>query len=752
MKYRSTLILLAVVVIAALVAYFVGKGPTTEQVARQQIRLLPDMREQDVTAVEIQSEGRRIVCRRDESDRSRWVIVEPLRLRADRWEVESIIRRFEQAEKQDRPVWLPTADELSEYGLDEPARSVTFRAAAPSERSWTLLVGASTGVGDSVFVAPPDKSAVYTIEGSVAEKLDVTVNDLRSKRLVEGIELADLSGVRLEARERDGQEGFTLACARVDGTWELQEPIRDLADPDAVKGIAERISRHALSRSDFVVDDPTKAADYGLDDPDLSITLKVGETEHSFGFTCRQEGEQEEFYGMNKAEPAIVKVPKTLFEDLRKTPEDLRERSLADFNEEDVHNIVLCRAESTLTLERVDDTWQITGEEPVAADAAAIGDLLDGLRQAQVEQYVEDEPEDVARYGLGADELWRVTLKDADDEILAEVLFGAEDEAGEHVFARRAAYAPVLSVKKERYVADLRRGRLAFLDRLVLDEPAEKGVRVRLAYDGEEFVCEREDEDADWELVKPVRERADTAAVDGLLRAFAHLEAEGYAAESASDLAPYGLDDPALVAEVTYRKEEPEGESEAGGEQSYVRQLLVGAASKDGPEGLCATLAGDARVFILGQDVVERLRATLASRVICDADQPEELTFRWEGESRSFVYDKDELAWRAAGEEAAPQELIDRVKKAARLLEGFNGVRIADYVEKDPAAYGFDRPALTIVLKDKAAAGKTVVLGKQTDDGDRYAKGPATSFVLVASQADAETLLAVLQALKGESE
>ena len=744
MRYKSTLLLLTAVIVAALVAYALSKKPTSEEMARQQGKLLPDLRASDVVKLELESGGRSIACERRAPSTNEWLITEPLHLRADRWEVEGILNRFETARKGGRPIQGGGERNLADYGLAEPRAKVTFHSAPPSTRTWSLLIGKEAGVGDLVFVTTGHGKPIYSVEKGVVDKVDATVNDLRSKHLADEIKLGELTGVQIAAAKWGDKDAVEVACNKRDGAWELTSPARDLADGKAIEKLAELLSQHYLSANDFMVDDPTKAAEYGLDNPALSLTFQSGEVTDTFVFGQRQEADQQVFYAMNKAEPAIVKVSRSLFEDLRKGPEDLRLRSLVQFRKEDAQGITITKGQLPLALQKHGAEWQIAGDKLELADGSAVEGMLDGLSKATVESMAADEPPQPADYGLDAEAAWTVAVNGAEGRVLAQVQFGAANDKDGIVYARRGGYPPVLAVEAAAYVRDIKRGRLAFLNRLVVEDDETRAVRIYLSNGQGEFVCERKDAAANWTLTKPIEGRADGPAVSALLHTFASLKAQEFAAESADDLTPYALDKPQVTAEVTYP--EPTEERDAGAApKTHARRLLVGAHTTEEPPGFFARLDGDARVFIISAQVVDVLQANLASRLICEAEGIEKLQFEGEGRSLSFAYDKEAHVWKDATGQPLPDELLQNVEKAANNLAHFVGIQVAAYVEKDPATYGFDKPALTIYLKDEAAVGKTVILGRETEAG-RYVKGPASSFILVAGTEDANALLAVVRA------
>ncbi|MCK4374812.1 MAG: DUF4340 domain-containing protein, partial [Candidatus Brocadiae bacterium] len=231
---------------------------------------------------------------------------------------------------------------------------------------------------------------------------------------------------------------------------------------------------------------------------------------------------------------------------------------------------------------------------------------------------------------------------------------------------------------------------------------------------------------------------------------FAHLRAEAFVAEDADDLAPFGLDEPEITVSVTYRAAEGEGEAEEPGEGEpppgrRTRTLHVGGATEEPARGRYARLAEDGRVFVLPDYVVGHCRANLASKEVCRATGLTGLTFRSGDRTRQFAYDEDTLTWTDAEGNELEGRAAEAVKEAERLLRNFDAVEVADLVEKAPALYGFDEPHLVVELDEEATKGKQVVIGKETEDGKRYARGPVTGFVHVVSEADVEKLIAVLE-------
>ncbi|MHC5035372.1 MAG: DUF4340 domain-containing protein, partial [Planctomycetota bacterium] len=515
------------------------------------------------------------------------------------------------------------------------------------ERSWTVLIGKDAGVADSVFVSVEGQDGVFALPRDVVDKTAVSVTDLRSKRLAPRIGVFDLEKVNLSARALDGGQPLEVECQKSDGKWEIKKPSRELADSDKVQALASRLYDHRIGADDFVVDDPTKAAAYGLDDPDLTITLQGDEEAQTIVLSGQAEGDKTTYYAMHKGELAIVRVPESLFDGLRQEPDDLKERKLADVDAEDVAEVAIAGPRAALLVAKEDGDWQFAGEGGLAADDEATEQLLRGLKDVRIEGFVAEEPEDLTPYGLTEEKRTLLTLKDADGETLAEVAFGATTDDGGMVYAARLPYPSVLSLRAGACFEAISAGRLTFLDRLLLEEPSSEAVEVDVRRGTEHSTCRRKRDGAEWELVAPVPGKADRWAVQTIASDFSHLRAERFAAEKTEALAPFGLQEPEITVRIGYRAAPPDGTrpAESDATQRRERVLQVGAEADEPAGSRYARLGDDERIFVLPGYIVQHFRADLASRDICLADDVSGLTFRTRDTTLRFVYDRGKRQW-----------------------------------------------------------------------------------------------------------
>jgi hypothetical protein len=751
MKHKSTLLLLAAVIIAAIVAWGLSQKPTTGELARSGRKLVPDLRPGDVTRVVVQTDEKEFVC---EQEDGLWRIKSPLSVRGEPDRIEAIVRAFADARQQTRPI--PIADDAdaqpADYGLDRPRR-VSFSS---SRKRWTILVGNESGLGDLVYVSKDGEKIVRTIKQEVARQLDVNLNDLRSRKLLPPIPLSELRTLTITASRKGGPDTARIVCRKHGKRWEMREPLFDLADPQAVEELAKAIKTHTLSRQDFVSSRPLKPTRYGLDQPGATLTLGVGTERYELILSRHFSKGSTEFYARNPAEPTIVRIPQHLYEELSRPltsgANSLRARSLADFTASQAGQLTISRGHRVVTAQKKGDSWRICGPESTAADAKALREMIAGLREVRVMEFVADTPDDMTSFGLTEEDAWNVRLDDQSGRTLARLDFGETGRGGQITYVRRPTYPPVLAVETREWITDLKTGRPALLDRTILELPLDRIVRVEIQRDGRRSVCSRNAAGAAWRLTEPVNAPADPVILKKMLGELNPLRSRAVVAEAAADLRSYGLHDPSVVLRINYRQDaqtSTSGAPEKHETELATKAILVGDRREISPEGYYAMtgrVKSGARVFILSPETIKAFRTELASRIIAKAVEVRRMEFASGNRSLEFNFDERMKLWRQPSNGAAPEKMQKALSSAATLLEDFRAERLAGYVVKDPARYGFDSPALTITFRDQRAGGKQIVLGGRLEGGGRYVLGPATGFVHVASETDVARLLAVADA------
>jgi hypothetical protein len=224
----------------------------------------------------------------------------------------------------------------------------------------------------------------------------------------------------------------------------------------------------------------------------------------------------------------------------------------------------------------------------------------------------------------------------------------------------------------------------------------------------------------DWQLIAPIKKRAERTAVDDLLFELAPLHAESIVAEDVTDFAPYGLDTPAYRLEV-----------EAGkpGEKPVTTVVSLGA---EAPEkgGRFARLGTEGLVVTLPLPFADRLDAEFRYRTVLSfaPDKVEEVSLKGpapstvEGVTPEVVVTKAAGAWQLRQPEG---QSLDEAKVNG-LLDELKNLRVERWVTYEAAelsSYGLDAPvaAVSVRLGGLEPQSHTLAFGGDAA-GDVYAR------------------------------
>jgi hypothetical protein len=169
-----------------------------------------------------------------------------------------------------------------------------------------------------------------------------------------------------------------------------------------------------------------------------------------------KEGEPEEKrYATISTRAAIFEVSPDLGDILNTKPNDIRDRNLVRLNPDIVDRMTITvEGEEPVVLARVEEDWEIRGDQKIPANAAAANTLLTKIGNARVEGFIADVASELPKYGLDHPKLSlkfssfasenTAESKAGENEIVT-ILFGNSE--GGNTFAHVEGEPFVISVK-----------------------------------------------------------------------------------------------------------------------------------------------------------------------------------------------------------------------------------------------------------------------------------------------------------------
>jgi len=396
---------------------------------------------------------------------------------------------------------------------------------------------------------------------------------------------------------------------------------------------------------------------------------------------------------------------------------------LLDFEASEVGKIELESAKGRIELTKGDGgTWTVTAPRQTGADQVTIDGLLATLEDAEVKKTLDEEPADLAPFGLVEPEATVVlTLADGTTRKLS---FGKKTPIGGSAYTRRGEESGVLltadavrtGVQKE---LDDVRDRSVF----TFSDADAKEITIR-GVEGEPTVLRKTGNE--WMLVAPVAAKADAAQVRSMLASLRSLRATGFVDEPGTPPdAKYQLTPPRVAVELVLAPDDA------------TRTLLVGGATDDPQkkEVYAQSVPGDT-VYVVGSHLY-----SMAAKRAMDFRDKTVLVFDKDkvasvvvarSDDAGFTLEKKDGAWTLADAgDAGVKEFV-----ASRLVDDLRELKGTDIAsESGPRPeFGLDQPQITVSLLGADGTLGTIRVAVRGEGADRRiyaaADGSETVYLL----------------------
>ena len=599
--------------------------------------------------------------------------------------------------------------------------------------------------------------------------------------LVKDVKMDDLVSATLEEPAGDGKFKTRMAFKKADGAWRLTEPMDSAADDYEVG----RLLRAAVEGRYRQSIEPGKKGrpdlkSLGLEPPAFRLVLATAAkgNEEARKITVavgRRSALGEGLYVRVDDAPKVDVLEKPeLLERARDKVNSYRSRELLAVGREDVVRIDLAGEKGPVRLDRADkDKGRWVMSQPMAArvDPDAASALVRAALGLNAKDFIEDNPKDLARFGLDKPRLTVTLYKPAPAEKpkaeataekkevkpeempaspefvkAATLRFGSwADLKNETVFLLTDDGKHVVTVEAPAF-KDLDKSATNLRDKHVLALDAAKSTKItvrlpaKVAGAAAEVSYELVKSDGKWKVLAAGRPegKADTAAVEGLLKELAELKvlyfAEGEHADVAKAFAPQGS------VRVQVEGEAAEQGFDVGGTGAgafVVKNLREDWIGRINEKGLAYLTKGS--LDYLDKQVLTLDPAKVTGLALQTAD-------------RKVLLEKKDEKWRMT----APIEAEPAANFVPDLLGQIQDFRCDKYLAatKDLKPYNLDKPQLvcTLTLAPEKAGEKPVEkvlrlaqyekskVAGQIEGSDLVFAAPAALFTALAGEPLEKTL------------
>lgn len=400
-----------------------------------------------------------------------------------------------------------------------------------------------------------------------------------------------------------------------------------------------------------------------------------------------------------------------------------------------IDGIVIQNGDQKIEIRRQDNKWRLETPIKDQADNALVETLLSDLENWQKDgtipaKEIDSDKGKLAEYGLNNPKL---KLKLLGHDRPPEILFGKDAAMEGRMYVRfqtsKETFIAGQSVKK-----DIDKKPEEFRDRKLTDLTTAQVNRVVLKTPAGEIELEKKD--AHWEILKPLRARADDEKVNDLISQVTSARIGEFVAEDRGDLRPYGLAEPRGSITLFDQEQKKDQKVEVGesikvaGREEKGQTLQIGAITEKDKEQAYVRFAPRGSVYTLTKKLEEILNTKPADLrdnhlVRIDTNILDRITIDAPGKNKTVLARKDG-SWTINNRNNAPADS----GAVQRMIDAVQNERVTKFVE-DVASnlpkYGLDKPQLQLTFSSFASentaeskAGEqpfaTIAFGKEEGD------------------------------------
>jgi hypothetical protein len=425
-------------------------------------------------------------------------------------------------------------------------------------------------------------------------------------------------------------------------------------------------------------------------------------------------------------------------------------QNVVNFDRSKVDGIIIQNGDEKIEIRRRDNKWRLEIPIKDQADAALVENLLSDLETWQKEgtipaKDIDADKSKLNEYGLNRPKL---KLKLIGPDRPPEILFGKDAALEGRMYVRfensKETFLAKQSVKK-----DVDKKAEEFRDKKLTDVTTAQVRRIALKTPAGEMELEKKGDH--WDIVKPLRARADDERVGDLIAQVTTARIQQFVADDHGDLRPYGLAEPrgsiTLFSQEGSKDQKVEiaDSIKVFGQDDKGQMLQIGSVPEKEKDQVYVRFAPRGAVYTLPKKIEEALNTKPADLrdyhlVRIDTNVLDRITIDVSGKGKTVLARKDGN-WTIASRNNAPADS----RAVRRLIDTLQNARVTRFVE-DVASnlpkYGLDKPRLQITFSSFASentaetkAGEepfaTLSFGKE--DGDNvYARLTDEPFVVTA--------------------
>ena len=398
----------------------------------------------------------------------------------------------------------------------------------------------------------------------------------------------------------------------------------------------------------------------------------------------------------------------------RPSTEEAREQAqnVVNFDRSKIDGIVIKNGDQQIEIRRRENKWRLETPIKDQADGALVENLLSDLETWQKEgtipaKVIEADKSELTEYGLNNPKL---KLKLLGQGRPPEILFGKDAALEGRMYVRlqnsKEAFLAKQSVRK-----DIDKKPEEFRDRKLTDLTTAQVRRILLKTPAGEMELEKKGDH--WDIIKPLRARADDGKVGDLISQITSARIQQFVADDRGDLRPYGLAEPRGSITLFDQAEKKDQKVEIGesikvfGREDKGQTLQIGSPATAGEKDqIYVRFTPRGSVYTLPKKTEEILNTKPADLrdnhlVRIDTNILDRITIDAPGKGKTVLARKDGN-WTIATRNNAPAD-SGAVQRLIDTLQNERVTRFVEDVASNLPKYGLDKPQIQLTFSSFAS-------------------------------------------------
>src|SRR5438270_2986528 len=386
-------------------------------------------------------------------------------------------------------------------------------------------------------------------------------------------------------------------------------------------------------------------------------------------------------------------------------------QNMVSFDRIKIDGIVIQNGDQTIEIRRRDNKWRLETPIKDQADSALVDTLLSDLENWQRDgtipaKEIDADKSKLAEYGLNNPKLKLKLLGHARPP---EILFGKDAALEGKMYVRfqnsKETFVAGQAVKK-----DIEKQTEEIRDRKLTDLSTLQVRRVALKTPVGEIELDKKD--MQWEILKPLRARADDQKVNDLISQVTSARIGQFVADDRGDLRSYGLAEPRGSITLFDQEQKKDQKVEIGesikvaGREDKGQTLQIGAIPEKEKEQVYVRFAPRGSVYTLPKKIEELLNTKPADLrdnhlVRVDTNILDRITIDAPGKTKTVLARKDG-SWTIASRN---NTLADSgaVRHTVDTLQNECVTKFVEDVASNLPKYGLDKPQLLLTFSSFAS-------------------------------------------------